>query len=75
MGRVGRPFAQLVIEALDANRITAVDACRYLDLRFDLFEKLRGELRGSGVGQGLVRGAVNCRRTMSGKCWWPGGSG
>lgn len=51
VGRAGRPFAQLVIEALDANRITAVEACRYLDLRFDHFEKLRGELR-SGPGGG-----------------------
>ncbi len=51
IGRAGRPFAQLVLEALDANRITAVDACRYLDLRFDHFEKLRSELRG-GPGSG-----------------------
>lgn len=46
VGRAGRPFAQQVLEALDANRITAVEACQYLDLRFDHFEKLRGELRG-----------------------------
>jgi Zn-dependent peptidase ImmA (M78 family) len=52
IGRVGRPFAQLVIEALDANRVTAVDACRYLDLRFDHFEKLRGELRGGPGSSG-----------------------
>lgn len=51
IGRAGRPFAQLVLEAMDANRITAVEACRYLDLRFDHFEKLRGELRG-GPGSG-----------------------
>jgi Zn-dependent peptidase ImmA (M78 family) len=51
IGRAGRPFAQLVLEALDANRITAVEACRYLDLRFDHFEKLRSELRG-GPGSG-----------------------
>jgi Zn-dependent peptidase ImmA (M78 family)/transcriptional regulator with XRE-family HTH domain len=44
LGRGGRPFVQLVLEAMDANRITAVDACRYLDLRFDHFDKLRGEL-------------------------------
>ena len=42
---VGRPFVQLVLEALDANCITAVDACRYLDLRWDYVEKLRLELR------------------------------
>jgi hypothetical protein len=46
LGRAGRPFVQLVLEALDANRITAVEACRHLDLRFDHFDKLRGELRG-----------------------------
>ncbi|WP_425499952.1 ImmA/IrrE family metallo-endopeptidase [Fontisphaera persica] len=51
IGRAGRPFAQLVLEALDANRITAVEACRHLDLRFDHFEKLRSELRG-GPGSG-----------------------
>ena len=44
LGRAGRPFVQLVLEALDANRITAVDASRYLDLRFDHIERLRGEL-------------------------------
>lgn len=43
--RSGRPLAQLVIEALDTNRITAVEACRYLDLRFNHFDKLRAELR------------------------------
>jgi transcriptional regulator with XRE-family HTH domain/Zn-dependent peptidase ImmA (M78 family) len=48
LARAGRPFAQLVVEALDANRITAVDACQYLDLRFDHFETLRAELR---IGQ------------------------
>jgi Zn-dependent peptidase ImmA (M78 family) len=45
LGRSGRPFTQLVIEALDANRITSVQASRYLDLRFDHFENLRMELR------------------------------
>ena len=44
LGRAGRPFVQFVLEALDANRITAVEASRYLDLRFDHIEKLRGEL-------------------------------
>ena len=44
LGRNGRPFVQLVLEAMDANRITAVQASRYLDLRFDHFEKLRNEL-------------------------------
>ena len=45
LGRGGRPLAQLVVEALDANRITAVEACRHLDLRFEHFDKLRTELR------------------------------
>jgi len=45
LGRAGRPFTQVVLEAMDTNRITAVQAARYLDLRFDHFERLRGELR------------------------------
>jgi Zn-dependent peptidase ImmA (M78 family) len=45
LGRSGRSFVQLVLEALDINRITAVQASRYLDLRFDYFDKLRAELR------------------------------
>jgi Zn-dependent peptidase ImmA (M78 family)/DNA-binding XRE family transcriptional regulator len=44
LGRSGRPFVQLVLEALDANRITALDATRYLNLRFDHVERLRLEL-------------------------------
>ena len=40
----GRPFAQLVLEALSANRITPVDASRYLGLKFEHFEKLRSTL-------------------------------
>lgn len=44
LGRAGRPFAQLVLEALDANRITSVEASRYLDLRFDHVQNLRREL-------------------------------
>jgi hypothetical protein len=46
-----------VVEALDANRITAVDACQYLDLRFDHFETLRAELqtqRATGPGDDAV---------------------
>ena len=38
LGRSGRPFVQMVLEALDTNRITVVQASRYLDLRFDHFE-------------------------------------
>jgi Zn-dependent peptidase ImmA (M78 family) len=45
LGRNGRPFAQLVLEALSANRITPVVAARYLDLRFEHFDKLRAALR------------------------------
>jgi Zn-dependent peptidase ImmA (M78 family)/transcriptional regulator with XRE-family HTH domain len=45
VGRSGRPFVQLVLEALDMNRITAVQASHYLDLRFEHFDKLRDELR------------------------------
>jgi Zn-dependent peptidase ImmA (M78 family) len=50
LSRAGRPLTQLVLEALDTNRITAVDASRFLDLRFDHFENLRSEL-GSGAPQ------------------------
>jgi Zn-dependent peptidase ImmA (M78 family)/transcriptional regulator with XRE-family HTH domain len=45
LNRAGRPFAQLVLEALAANRITPVDASRYLDLKFEHFDKLREHLR------------------------------
>lgn len=56
LGRSGQPFVRLVIEALDSNRITAVQACQYLDLRFDHFDKLRsglciGRSRGAGRGE------------------------
>lgn len=50
LGRAGRPFSQLVLEALDANRITAVDASRYLDLKFDHVQKLRAELGEARAG-------------------------
>ncbi len=50
LGRSGRSFVQLVLEALDMNRITAVQASRYLDLRFDHFDKLRNELRMEPMG-------------------------
>jgi Zn-dependent peptidase ImmA (M78 family)/DNA-binding XRE family transcriptional regulator len=45
LARAGRPFAQLVLEAMDANRISAADACHHLELRFDHLETLRYELR------------------------------
>lgn len=41
LGRVGRPLTQLVLEALDSNRITAVDASQYLGLRFHHVDELR----------------------------------
>jgi Zn-dependent peptidase ImmA (M78 family) len=44
LGRGGRAFAQLVVEALDTNRITPVDASRYLDLKFEHFGRLRERL-------------------------------
>ena len=44
--RNGRPYIQLVLEALGSNRITTVDASRYLDLKAEHFEKLRGALSG-----------------------------
>jgi Zn-dependent peptidase ImmA (M78 family)/transcriptional regulator with XRE-family HTH domain len=47
VSRAGRPFAQLVLEALSANRLTTVDAARYLDLRFEHFGTLRNHLRGA----------------------------
>jgi Zn-dependent peptidase ImmA (M78 family)/DNA-binding XRE family transcriptional regulator len=50
VNRAGRPFAQLVLEALSANRITSVDASRYLDLKFEHFDKLRAHLSG-GPGE------------------------
>jgi Zn-dependent peptidase ImmA (M78 family) len=50
VNRAGRPFAQLVLEALSANRITSVDASRYLDLKFEHFDKLRAHLAG-GPGE------------------------
>ena len=45
IGRNGLPFAQLVLEALSANRITSVTAARYLDLKFEHFDKLRAIVR------------------------------
>lgn len=51
VSRAGRPFTQLVLEALSANRLTAVDAARYLDLRFEHFENLKTHLsRGPSEG-------------------------
>lgn len=44
LNRAGRPFVQLVLDALSANRITSVDAARHLDLGFGHFEALRASL-------------------------------
>ena len=52
VNRAGRPFASLVLEALAANRITSVDASRYLDLKFEHFEKLGDHLREGALGAG-----------------------
>jgi len=57
LSRGGRPFAQLVLEALDANRITAIDASRYLDLRFDHIATLRTELGASTGATGVDDGS------------------
>ena len=47
LGRNGRPFVRLVIDALAQNRITATDAARYLGLRYQHFQKLTERLIGS----------------------------
>jgi Zn-dependent peptidase ImmA (M78 family) len=51
IGRNGRPFTTLVLGALAANRITSVDAARYLDLKFHHFDDLRMRLV-QGLGNG-----------------------
>lgn len=56
LGRGGRPFARLVLEALDSNRITAAQASHYLDLKFGHFESLRLEIRAGGQGTGIAAG-------------------
>lgn len=49
VNRNGRPYVQLVLEALAANRITSVDASRHLSLKFEHFDRLRESLRGGPV--------------------------
>ena len=44
IGRAGRPFVQVVLEAFHANRITTVDASRYLNLKYEHFGKLQETL-------------------------------
>ncbi|HEY2344222.1 MAG TPA: ImmA/IrrE family metallo-endopeptidase, partial [Chthoniobacteraceae bacterium] len=46
LGRNGKPYVQLVLDALAANRITSVDASRHLGLKFQHFDKLKESLRG-----------------------------
>ncbi|MDP1650158.1 MAG: XRE family transcriptional regulator [Rubrivivax sp.] len=50
MNRHGRPFVQWVLEAMSANRITSVDAARYLELKFQHFDQLRELVSGPGTG-------------------------
>lgn len=55
VGRAGRPFVRLVLEAMEANRISSVDAARHLELKFQHFDQLRALLGGPGeraVGDG-----------------------
>jgi Zn-dependent peptidase ImmA (M78 family)/transcriptional regulator with XRE-family HTH domain len=49
VSRAGVPYTRLVLEAMAANRITSVDAARYLDLKFHHFDDLRA-LLGSSRG-------------------------
>lgn len=51
VGRAGQTFARLVLDALDSNRITSVDAGRYLELSFDHFDDLRMSLAGAGAAE------------------------
>jgi len=51
LGRAGKPFTRLVMEAMSTNRITSDQAARHLDLKFEHFGKLRDALRaGPGTG-------------------------
>lgn len=50
LGRNGRPYVQLVLEALATNRITSVDAARHLALKFEHFDKLKTTLKGGPSG-------------------------
>lgn len=52
LGRNGKPYVQLVLDALAANRITSVDASRHLGLKFQHFDKLKESLRGGPLSGG-----------------------
>jgi Zn-dependent peptidase ImmA (M78 family)/transcriptional regulator with XRE-family HTH domain len=41
LGRCGRPMVQMVMEALELNRISSLQAARYLDLGLGHFQELR----------------------------------
>ncbi len=45
VNRAGLPFVRLVVEALDQNRLNALDASRMLELGFHHFDRLRESLR------------------------------
>lgn len=50
LGRGGRLYSQLVLEALDSHRITMADAARWLNLRTSSFDRLRERLiKGTAV--------------------------
>jgi hypothetical protein len=51
LGRSGRTYVRLVLDALAANRITSVDAAKHLNLKFEHFDQLKDSLRG-GPGSG-----------------------
>ena len=51
--RYGRPFVQLVLEAMTINRITSVDAARFLDLKFQHFDQLKNIVNGPASGGAL----------------------
>jgi hypothetical protein len=52
--RNGRPFTQVVLEAMHSNRITLVEAARYLDLKAEHFSKLQEKILA-----GLAHGATH----------------
>lgn len=45
LGRAGRPFTKVVLEAMAGNRITSDQAARHLELKLEHFEKLKEALR------------------------------
>jgi hypothetical protein len=45
LGRAGKPFTRLILEAMTAQRITSDQAARQLDLKIEHFNKLKDALR------------------------------